>query len=75
LLRVVSLLFGLPLVALTVAVWLLQASQVTAQPLLSLALLAGLGCVVFGLVKANGDKLLHALQPHQRRNEVVGNYE
>jgi hypothetical protein len=73
LLRVVSLVFGLPLVALTAAVWSLQVAQVTAQPLLSLMLLAGLGCMVFVLVKANGDKLLHTLQPQQ--NEAGDNYE
>ena len=65
LLRVVAFLFGLPLVALIGAVWLLQALEVTAYPLLSLLILAGGGCTVVMLAKVNGDTLLRALQPQQ----------
>jgi len=62
-LKAVIWLFGVPLLLLLGTVWWLESQQMTAQPLLSGSVIAGIGWLVFVVAKRRGDKLLNMVQP------------
>ncbi len=65
LLRVVVWLFGVPLLLLLSAVWVLERMEMTEQPLWCGVLLLGMGWVVFAVARRHGGRLLQLIQPLQ----------